>query len=111
MFDVQVIRKTARDYPAIISANVPPFLEEAGAVVEADAKLLAPVDTGNLRGSIARRIEGNAAVVGTNVEYAQHVEYGTVKMQPRAYMRGAIDRNRRKLIHRFAEMIRGAIRG
>lgn len=36
-----------------------------------------PVDTGRLKGSITSKVEGNSAVIDTNVEYAPHVEFGT----------------------------------
>jgi len=50
--------------------------------VERSAKQRAPVDTGNLRASIQTVPDGLAQrLVGTNVEYAPHVEFGT---QPHA---------------------------
>ncbi|WP_334111256.1 HK97-gp10 family putative phage morphogenesis protein [Thermodesulfitimonas autotrophica] len=57
-------------------------LVRAGLLVERDAKKLCPVDTGRLRTSISHRLTGagtkNPAVeVGTNVEYAPYVEFGT----------------------------------
>lgn len=46
--------------------------------VQADAKTYCPVDTEQLRGSIScERIAKGAYAVGTNVEYAVYVEYGT----------------------------------
>lgn len=54
---------------------------QATKVVHAQAKLLAPVDTGNLAGSIhmkvqekGKKVEGK---VYTNVQYAPYVEFGT----------------------------------
>lgn len=52
-------------------------LTKACLLVENDAKRKCPVDTGQLRQSITHEIEGNTGVVGTNVEYAPYVEYGT----------------------------------
>lgn len=50
-------------------------------IVQGNAKTLAPVDTGNLRGSIsAEVIKEEGKVIGkvfTNCEYAQFVEFGT----------------------------------
>lgn len=50
-------------------------------LIQRDAKALCPVDTGRLRGSIARAVnttdEGFEGFVGTSVEYAPYVEYGT----------------------------------
>ena len=49
----------------------------AGEVVRADAVDNCPVDTGRLKGSITSAIEDDSAVIGTNVEYAPYVEFGT----------------------------------
>lgn len=53
----------------------------ACARIQADAKQNCPVDTGRLRASIVTEVhtEGNTVVgtVGTNVEYAPWVEFGT----------------------------------
>ena len=62
---------------------------------EADAKALAPVDTGNLRNSITTAVTGNgltAAVVAT-ASYAPFVEGGTSRQAPRPFMGPATDRN------------------
>jgi len=46
--------------------------------IETDAKRNCPVDTGRLRGSITTNITGKmSGECGTNVEYAEDVEYGT----------------------------------
>ena len=52
-------------------------LTKACLLVENDAKKNCPVDTGQLRQSITHEVEGNTGVIGTNVEYAPYVEYGT----------------------------------
>lgn len=52
-------------------------VERTALQVERTAKRKAPVDTGTLRGSIeARNVGDYQYAVGTNVEYAPHVEYG-----------------------------------
>jgi len=68
------------------------------------------VDTGRLRASITYevmqmfyKITGR---VGTNVEYARHLELGTKDMQPRPYLRVAIERNKDKLIKILTEPIK-----
>lgn len=60
-----------------------------------DAVAAAPVDTGRLRQSIGlqKRGEGHYRV-GTNVEYAPYVEYGTRRMAAQPFMRPALERNR-----------------
>lgn len=49
-----------------------------GAAAEGHAKALTPVDTGRLRNSISHAASGDAAYIGTNVEYAPYVEFGSV---------------------------------
>jgi len=109
LLSVDWVRETKRDYPGIITKVSPRFLTEAGIVVQAAAKRLAPVDTGNLRGSITREVFGDRAEVGTNVEYAEHVEYGTRHMGAQPYMRPAIDENRKGLISKFVELLKAEI--
>ena len=52
-------------------------LEAIGARAETRAKALTPVDTGNLRNSMAHAVKGDSAYIGTNVEYGPYVEFGT----------------------------------
>lgn len=62
---------------------------------EADAKALAPVDTGMLRNSVTTAVMGDgltAAVVAT-ASYAFWVETGTSRQAPQPFMGPATDRN------------------
>ena len=63
--------------------------------VEAGAKRRCPVDTGRLRSSITHELrvdaEGLHAVVGTDVEYAAYVEFGTSRMHAQPFLRPALD--------------------
>ena len=52
-------------------------LGEAGELVRKDAVMNCPYITGRLRQSITSNVEGNSAVIGSNVEYAPYVEFGT----------------------------------
>ena len=52
-------------------------LEAIGLTAETYAKKATPVDTGRLRNSISHTVDGEAAYIGTNVEYAPYVELGT----------------------------------
>jgi len=67
--------------------------------VEKDAKSLAPVDTGNLKGSIGHsdlRTVGQSgsleALVGPTADYGVHLEFGTSRMAPQPFMGPALDR-------------------
>ena len=52
-------------------------LEAIGLTAEGHAKKITPVDTGRLRNSISHSVDGEAAYIGSNVEYAPYVELGT----------------------------------
>lgn len=62
--------------------------------VQNKAKIFCPVKSGRLKGSIThapgRDAIGPYVTVGTNVEYAGHVEYGTSKQRAQPYMRPAL---------------------
>lgn len=66
-------------------------LEAIGLVAEGYAKERCPVDTGRLRNSISHTSDGEAAYIGTNVEYAPYVELGTSRMGPRPYLAPAAE--------------------
>lgn len=81
-----------------VGARVAAAVRKTAFDIEADAKALAPVDTGNLRGSISTDITGDGrfgtveAEIGPTAEYGAFVEYGTSRMGPQPYMRPAADR-------------------
>lgn len=68
-------------------------LDYCGFVAAGYAKLDCPVDTGNLRSKIGHTtiVEKNdfSCYIGTNVEYAPYVEFGTYKMKARPFLRPA----------------------
>lgn len=63
--------------------------------VEGAAKQYSPVDTGRLRSSITSGLTTDSgttsAVIGTDVEYAPHVEFGTMYMGAQSFLRRALD--------------------
>lgn len=93
-------------------------LEIIGLTAERYAKELCQVDTGRLRNSISHQVDDNTVYIGTNVEYAPYLEFGTGKfaegggrptpwsyqdssgewhttngMKPHPYLRPAIERH------------------
>lgn len=77
---------TLTEFRAYLNKGIPTdavdkALNRAGLIVENEAKMLCPIDTGQLRNSITHRLQNNgterACIVGTNVEYAPYVEFGT----------------------------------
>lgn len=73
---------------------------EALLLIETDAKLFAPVDTGRLRSSIHAETasDGLSGTVGTNVEYADHVEFGTSRQRAQPFLFPAYEKNRAALL-------------
>lgn len=69
------------------------LVRRAAFEIEARAKQAAPVRTGNLRNSIQTDVEsdGLTAHVGTAVEYAAYVEFGTRRMAPRPFLAPAAE--------------------
>ena len=67
-------------------------IERAALTLEENAKLNCPVDTGRLRASITTEVGNLEAEVGTNVEYAPSVEFGTSKQSAQPFMRPALDK-------------------
>lgn len=66
-------------------------IEIIALMVEKEAKELCPVRTGRLRASIHAGKENKYThYVGTNVEYAPFVEFGTRKMRAQPYLRPAV---------------------
>lgn len=115
MFNVSVERRNPKDYDAIVKRAAERFLPLAGVAVTGQAKRLTPRgDSGNLVGSITWQIDGMTAEIGTNVEYAEYVEYGA-RQRSRSWLRGyygykpflrpAIDIMRRKLRDMFARLL------
>ena len=79
--------------------------EAVGLQAEGYAKMLCPVDTGNLRNSITHTTEDDAAIISTNVEYAAYVEMGTSRQAPQPYMRPAIENNMNEYNEIFTEQL------
>lgn len=65
------------DIISSLGPNIERALEAIGAAAEGYAKNLCPVETGALRNSIAHAVQDNTVYIGTNVEYAPYVEFGT----------------------------------
>ena len=74
-----------------IGSAIGAALEEIGLLAENYAVRKCPVDTGNLRGSLTYEVDaGDSAVyIGTNVEYAPHVELGTSRQKAQPFLRPA----------------------
>lgn len=82
-------------------------MSKTGSDIEATAKRLVPVDTGATRASIhtdTTRAGSTITVeVGPTTHYAPHLEYGTSRMPPHAFMGPALDRHAPDLEKAVAE--------
>ena len=119
-----------------IASNVLPeairkALEQSCLIVEGDAKVRCPVDSGQLRQSINHKVEDRTGQVSTNVEYAPYVEIGTgiyssegggrqtpwvyqdakgewhrtSGSKPQPFMKPALEQNTSKIIDQFRGLI------
>jgi len=79
-------------------------LNLAADLVLAQAKLNTPVDTGLLRNSETKQVIEKKALVGTNIEYAPNVEFGTSKQRAKPYLRPALDNNVRNIKKIFKDL-------
>lgn len=78
--------------------------------VERDAKIKVPIDTGRLRSSLTHtedfESDNPAVEVGTNVEYAAAVEFGTSRQAAKPYLFPALNGNKSKILRELAKAFR-----
>jgi len=91
-----------------IEAGLPAIIAKTTLDIEADAKKIVPVDTGNLKNSITSDIDGPHGEVGPTASYGAYVEYGTARMAPQPYMGPAADK-RIKIMNRAVDKLIGGI--
>ena len=77
MVEIKNVDKLVAKLDNLSKVQLEQALNKACLIVENEAKKLCPVDTGQLRGSITHEVAEKEGRVGTNVEYAPYVEYGT----------------------------------
>ena len=130
MAQIENLDKLLKKLENLNTISVEQAVNEACILVENDAKRRCPVDTGELRMSITHEIEETSenrtiGAVGTNLEYAPYVEYGTGLfaekggrkdvpwnykddegewhstrgMQPQPFMRPALQENRERIMN------------
>ena len=94
--DVRVVLDQAAIERLLTSEQGPVGKELTRRTIKVDraAKQNAPVDTGRLRSSITWRLgrdsQGLLGIVGTNVQYAPYVEFGTARQAAQPYLRPAL---------------------
>lgn len=108
-FTVKVDIKTDR-VKRLIAAGLEKGLTMAALTIDKAAKGKAPVDTGRLRASIGYEVSGESAVIGTNVEYARWMEFGSSRKNPNCFLRPALDENRGKVDRMISNAVKGALK-
>lgn len=94
--DISISEDNTDEIMDIVKQKILTSLEAVGLQAEANVKLEVEnkkaVDTSRLLNSITHGVnsEEEYAYVGTNVEYAPYVEYGTSKMQPRPFLKDGV---------------------
>lgn len=78
--------------------------------VQNGARRRVPVDTGRLRNSITHEITGDGlnAAIGSNVEYAPFVEFGTRSMRAQPYLFPALEEERPLYMERLKRALQKA---
>ena len=99
-FDMADLNSFAADLGKVAKDALPlarVAVQKSAADIKRDAQAFAPVDTGNLRNSISYETHELASSVtgeiGPTAGYGAHVEYGTSRMAPHAYLGPAFDRH------------------
>ena len=94
MSDLTRFAADLRENADTLTRRASQVVRKAALDTMADAKTLAPVDTGNLRNSITTdaRQGDLVAVVEATADYAAAVEFG-IEQRPQPFMRPAQDRN------------------
>jgi len=97
-----------KEFPKAIEVG----LTAVGMLVEDDAKLYCPVDTGALITDIKYIVDMSDVVVriGTAVEYSPYVEFGTRKAAAQPFLRPAVDNNRENIKGCFESAANDAIK-
>lgn len=108
--EVEALVKKIASYGEEMQRWVADEVAYTALMIESDAKKAAPVRTGRLRASITSIIdkESLSAVVGTAVEYAPIVEYGSKALNRRAkpYLYPAYLKHASEFVNRLRDAIR-----
>tara|TARA_Y100001970_G_C14205403_1_gene843643 strand:- start:1082 stop:1426 length:345 start_codon:yes stop_codon:yes gene_type:complete len=98
------LQDLAAEYPEVMDQA----LDDTADAMSLDAQRMVPVDTGRLRASINVKRDFLIKAIGTNVEYAPHVEYGSPEGTgpnggPKPYMRPAFEKNKKRVAEFFIQ--------
>ena len=103
-----LLQKLLAQYPEVLDMA----LDDTADAISLAAQRIVPVDTGRLRSSINVRREYLAKTIGTNVEYAAFVEFGTPigtgeNCGPMPFLRPAFETNKGRVSEFFLKNLGG----
>lgn len=90
-------------------ANIRDGLQKASTLVRAQAQANAPFRSGNLRSSLANRVEDTTAVVYSDVTYAPFQEEGTKYIKGRRFMKRALTSTRDEISTILGKAVKDAL--
>lgn len=91
-----------------VQAGARTALTRTAYAIEGDAKVLCPVDTGNLMNSISTDVDGMTAEIGPTADYGVWVEMGNSRMAGQPYMIPAFERRVPEYQAALAQIATGA---
>lgn len=107
--DIQKALNRMAKYGRKAEGDVKKAVQTSTYRISSNAKKRAPVDTGNLRGSIsstAKLNDGFTGEIKATAEHAPFVEFGTRKMAAQPYMGPAVEEETPK----FNKALKGALK-
>lgn len=93
VFGIDEVTAELKGFQFSATAEIRDAVSKAALKLQRNAKVFCPVDTGRLRASIGLRFyqNGMTAEVGTNVNYAAAIEYGSRGRRAQAFLGPAFD--------------------
>lgn len=104
--DIKKALSNFTKYDKNVQKEVKEQIASSALAIETTAKRLVPVKTGRLRSSINSDIANIGAIVGTNVEYAPSVEFGTVKRPAKPFLFPAFEGERPKFVRALINILK-----
>ena len=109
----QLLERALRELGAEVAGRLGEDAVRSGAQIIRDAaEQNAPVRTGRLKRSMRvfdSPTDRLTKHIGTWVYYAYFVEYGTIKMSPRSFLRRARDENKQNFLNRVSSSLNEGI--
>lgn len=105
------IRTAFRQVSEKVTRSAQREVKRSALNIEGGAKNRVPVDTGRLRNSIGHEtsLDELSATIGSNVEYAPFVEFGTRGRTAKPYLFPAFEEERPKFLARLRSAVKDAL--